>query len=377
MLRKLYNEEHELFRQSVRQFFETEVAPFHDGWEVQGHVDRQVWNKAGAMGILCTTAPEAYGGAGVDFRYSCIIAEEQVRVHASGIGFGLHSEIICPYIDHYGTEEQKQKYLPKLISGEMIGALAMTEPGTGSDVQAIKSNAIRNGDHYVLNGSKTFITNGYLSDLVIVAAKTDPKQGASGVSLLIVETAWEGFSKNKPLKKIGMKAQDTCELFFDNVKVPAENLLGAEGAGFYYMMQELPQERLIIAVVAVAACEQAIADTLKYTRERQAFGKDIFAFQNTRFKLAELWAETQMARAFVDRCVEMLVDGQLDVPTAAAAKLVTTELQCKVVDECLQFFGGYGYIWDFPIARAYADSRVQKIYGGTNEIMKELISRAL
>jgi acyl-CoA dehydrogenase len=375
--RHIFTEEHKLFRESVAQFMEREVRPHADRWEDQGHVDRELWNKAGEQGFLCVTMPPEYGGAGCDFTYSAILIEEQAKVYASGPGFSLHTDIVAPYILHYGSEAQKQKYLPKMASGEMVTAIAMTEPGTGSDLQGVKTTAIREGDHYILNGSKTFITNGYLSDLVIVVAKTDASQGAQGISLFLVESGWEGFSKNKPLKKLGMKAQDTCELFFDNVKVPAENLLGQEGAGFFYLMQELPQERLLIAIVAIAAAEIAIADTVRYTRERKAFGKDIFAFQNTRFKLAEMQADTLAQRVFVDRCIELLVQGKLDVPTAAAIKLTASEVQCRVMDECLQLHGGYGYIWDYPIARAYADSRVQKIYGGTNEIMKELISRVL
>lgn len=375
--RNLFNEEHELFRQSVRAFFEKEVKPFHDAWEKQGYVDRSVWEKAGEQGFLCVTMPPEYGGVGVDFVYSSILLEEQSYAYASGIGFGLHTDIVAPYILHYGTTEQKEKYLPKMASGEMISAIAMTDPVAGSDLQGIKTNAIRQGDHYLLNGSKTFITNGYLSDLVIVAAKTDTKAGAAGISLFLVESNWEGFTKNKPLQKIGMKAQDTCELFFDNVKVPAANLLGQEGAGFIYLMQELPQERLVIAVLGAAAMEIGLQDTIRYTKERQAFGRPVFQFQNTRFSLADIYAKTCMVRAYVDRCIELLVQKKLTVEQAAAAKLVVSELQCEVLDECLQLHGGYGYIWDYPIARAYADSRVQKIYGGTNEIMKEIIGRML
>jgi len=375
--RTLYNEEHALFRDAFRKFCETEMLPHEARWEEQGMVDRELWTKAGQNGFLCCTMPEEYGGSGVDFKYSAILIEEQARVHASGPGFSLHSDIVAPYILHYGSEYLKKKYLPKLASGEMISAIAMTEPGTGSDLQAVKTTAIKNGDHYILNGSKTFITNGYLSDLVIVVAKTDPKQGAQGTSLFLVEANSPGFTKNKPLKKLGMKAQDTCELFFEDVKVPAENLLGQEGAGFYYLMQELPQERLLIGIVAVAACEFMLQETIQYTKDRHAFGKPINAFQNTRFKLAEMAAQIEMARVYTDKCIELLCEGKLDVQSAAANKLLTSELQCKVADECLQLHGGYGFIWDFPIARAYADSRVQRIYGGTNEIMKELIGRML
>jgi acyl-CoA dehydrogenase len=289
----------------------------------------------------------------------------------------LHTDIVAPYILHYGTEAQKQKFLPKMATGEWIGAIAMTEPGTGSDLQGIKTTAIKKGDKYILNGVKTFITNGWHSDVVIVVAKTDPSQGAAGISLLLVENGMKGFTKGKKLQKIGMKAQDTCELFFDNVEVPTENLLGQEGAGFIYLMQELPQERLLIAVVGTEAMATCLKDTIAYTKERHAFGKPIFNFQNTRFKLAEIHSKVQMARVFTDRCIELLCQNKLSVDDAAACKLLISDMQCQVIDELLQLHGGYGYIWDYKIARAYADSRVQKIYGGTNEIMKELISRNL
>ncbi len=375
--RTLFTEEHDLFRQSAKQFFEKEVAPYHDEWEKDGHVPRELWKKAGNLGFLCVTMPEEYGGAGLDFKYSTILMEEQTKVYASGPGFSLHTDIVAPYILHYGTEEQKKKYLPKMASGEWIGAIAMTEPGTGSDLQGVKTNAIKQGDKYILNGVKTFITNGWHADIVIVVAKTDPKQGAAGTSLIIVENGMKGFTKGKKLQKIGMKAQDTCELFFDNVEVPAENLLGFEGAGFMYLMQELPQERLLIAVVGTEAMATCLKDTIQYTKDRQAFGKPIFNFQNTRFKLAEIHSKVQMARVYTDRCIELLCEKKLTVDDAAACKLLISDMQCAVIDELLQLHGGYGYIWDYKIARAYADSRVQKIYGGTNEIMKELISRNL
>lgn len=375
--RNIFSEEHELFRGSARQFFEKEVAPYHDEWEKAGHVPRELWQRAGELGFLCVTMPEEYGGAGLDFKYSAILMEEQTKVYASGVGFALHTDIVAPYILHYGSEAQKKKYLPKMATGDYISAIAMTEPGTGSDLQGIKTTAIKQGDKYILNGVKTFITNGYLCDIVIVVAKTDPSQGAAGISLLIVENGMKGFTKGKKLQKIGMKAQDTCELFFDNVEVPAENLLGYEGAGFMYLMQELPQERLLISVVGAEAMATCLKDTIHYTKERQAFGRPIFNFQNTRFKLAEIQAKVQMARVFTDRCIELLCEKKLSLEDAAAAKLMISEMQCQVIDELLQLHGGYGYIWDYKIARAYADSRVQKIYGGTNEIMKELISRTL
>ena len=375
--RYIFNEDHDLFRDMVKKFMETEIAPYHDEWEKQGHISREAWLKAGEMGLLCVTMPEEYGGSGVDFGFSTTIMEEQAKVYASGPGFSLHTDICAPYILHYGSDEMKQKYLPKMASGEMISAIAMTEPGTGSDLQGVRTTAVKDGDHYVLNGSKTFITNGYMSDIVIIVAKTDLEAGAQGTSLFLVETDSEGFKKNPPLQKIGMKAQDTCELFMDDVKVPAENLIGQEGMGFMYLMQELAQERLLIAIVAIAAAEQVLKDTIRYTKEREAFGRQIFKFQNTRFKLAEYQSRVEMARAYLDRCLELHMKGDLDVPSAASCKLVCSDLQCELIDECLQLHGGYGYIWDYPVARAFADGRVQKIYGGTNEIMKELISRDL
>ncbi len=375
--RNVFTADHELFRDSVRKFLQTEAAPFHPQWEKDGQVDRELWRKAGAQGFLCPTLPEAYGGVGADFRYNAIIDEEVARAGLSGIGWGLHSDIAVPYIVNYGSDLLKEKYLPRCISGDIITAIAMTEPGTGSDLQSVKTHAVADGDDYIVNGSKTFITNGQLADLVIVVAKTDPEAGATGTSLILVEADTPGFNRGKNLEKIGMKAQDTSELFFQDVRVPKENLLGAEGQGFIYLMQELPQERLSVAVNAVAAAEAALQWTLDYVKERKAFGKPIAAFQNTQFKLAELDTEVTAARVFVDRCLELHCEGKLDVPTAAKAKLLTTDLQCKVMDECVQLHGGYGYMWEYPIARAWADARVQRIYAGTNEIMKLIIGRAL
>ncbi len=375
--RTLFDEDHDAFRDTVRRFMEQEVAPHHARWEQQAHVDRDVWTKAGAAGFLCASMPEEYGGVGVDKRFSVIVMEECARINATGLGWGLHSEIVAPYLLHYGSETLKQKYLPKMASGEMIGSIAMTEPAAGSDLQGVRTTAARDGDHYVVNGSKIFITNGYLCDLVIVVAKTDPAKGAKGTSLLVVDTSMAGFSKGKPLHKAGMKAQDTCELYFDNVRVPAENLLGEENNGFIYLMQELPWERLQIAVIAMASAEAALDWTIQYTNERKAFGQEIAKFQNTRFKLAELKTEIQIGRVFVDRCLELLLEEKLDPATASMAKYWCTDLQFKVMDECVQLHGGYGYMWDYPITRAWADARVQRIYGGTNEIMKELISRNL
>ena len=375
--RTLFNPDHEAFRDSVRRFIQREIVPFHAGWEDQGYVDREVWRKAGANGLLCLTMPEEYGGAGVDKLFSIVQIEELTQAGCSGIGFGLHSEIVAPYLLRYGTEEQKQRWLPRLASGEMIGAIAMSEPAAGSDLQGIKTTAIKQGDNYLLNGSKTFITNGWHADLVIVVAKTDPQAGAKGTSLLVVERGMAGFEKGKRLKKLGLKAQDTSELFFDNVKVPLDNLLGPENSGFISLMQELPWERLQIAIGAVASSQAAIDRTIDYVKERKAFGQPVASFQNTRFTLAELQTQVQVARVFVDQCIALLLKKELDTATASMAKYWTTDLQCKVIDECLQLHGGYGFMWEFPIARAFADSRVQRIYGGTNEIMKEVIARAM
>ena len=376
--RTLFTAEHDDFRKTVRRFFETEVVPHREAWDEQQHVDRAVWNKAGELGLLCATMPEQYGGLGVDRTYSTILMEEQSYAGDSGVGFALHSDIVAPYINNFGTHDQKAKYLPKLASGEMIGAIAMTEPGTGSDLQAVKSTAVLDGDDYVLNGSKIFITNGYLSDLVIVVAKTgNSGEGAKDISLLIVEASSPGFTKGKPLKKVGMKAQDTCELFFNDVRVPKANLLGQQGMGFIMLMKELAWERLIIAITSVAGAEAALKHTLEYTRSRKVFGKPVVSFQNTRFKLAEMKSELAIARVYVDRCLEMILAGKLGVEDAAIAKYWTSDLMNKVIDECVQLHGGYGYMLEYPVARAWIDARAQRIYGGTNEIMKELISRTL
>jgi len=379
--RTLFNADHEAFRDAFRRFVDQEVAPFHAAWEEQGFVDRALWHKAGANGYLCPTMPEAYGGAGADKLYSVVQMEELARGGFTGVGFGLHSEIVAPYILHYGTEEQKLRWLPRLASGELVGAIAMTEPAAGSDLQGIRSTALRQGDgSYLLNGSKTFITNGWHADLVIVVAKTNPAAGAKGTSLLVVERGMQGFAKGQRLKKLGLKAQDTSELFFDNVRLPAENLLGdaaMENRGFVCLMEQLPWERLQIAVTAVAAAQAAIDWTVQYVKDRRVFGQAVAAYQNTRYKLAELQTEVQVARVFVDKCLELILEDQLDTATASMAKYWTSDLQCKVMDECVQLHGGYGFMWDYPITRAYADARVQRIYGGTNEIMKEVITRAM
>jgi len=375
--RTIYEQEHEMFRDSVRKFLEEEAAPYHEQWEEDGQVDRSVWLKAGELGMISPTVPEEFGGVGVDFRYNAIVDEEVSRLGLTGLGFALHSDIAVPYIIHYGSDEQKRKYLPKLVSGEMVSAIAMTEPGTGSDLQGVKTTAIKDGNDYILNGSKTFITNGQLADIVIVVAKTSPELGGKGTSLILLENGVAGFSKGKNLKKVGMKAQDTSELFFDNVRIPQTCLLGEENKGFIYLMQDLPQERLSVAITGIAAAESILQQTIDYTKERKAFGKPISTLQNTQFKLAEMDTELTAARVFVDRCLELHIEGKLDAVTASKAKLLCSDLQCKVMDECVQLHGGYGYMWEYPVARAWADSRVQRIYAGTNEIMKLIIGRSL
>lgn len=375
--RPVFEAEHELFRDNVRKFLQAEAAPYHHDWEKAGQVDKELWRKAGEQGFLAPQMPEEYGGFGVDFRYNAIVVEEISRQFLSGIGWSLHSDIAVPYILNYGNEEQKQKYIPGCVSGDIVTAIAMTEPGTGSDLQSVATTATLDGEEYVLNGSKTFITNGQHADLVIVVAKTDTAAGAKGISLFLVEGGTPGFERGRNLEKLGMKAQDTSELFFRNCRIPKGNLLGKEGMGFAYLMHELAQERLSVALGAVAVSEAILEETVRYVQERKAFGKPILAFQNTQFTLAELDAEITASRAFVDRCLELHLDKKLDAVMAAKAKLVTTELQGKVCDKCLQLHGGYGFMWEFPVARAYADARVQRIYAGTNEIMKLIIGRAL
>ncbi len=379
--RTLFNADHEAFRDSFRRFMEKEIAPFHAAWEEQGYVDREVWRKAGENGFLCMTLPEAFGGAGADRLYSVVQMEELARGGFSGIGYGLHSEIVAPYIAHYGTDDQKVRYLPALASGEMVGAIAMSEPAAGSDLQGVRTTALKQADgSYLINGSKTFITNGWHADLVVVVAKTDPAAGAKGTSLFLVERGMPGFEKGQRLKKLGLKAQDTSELFFNNVRVGPEQLLGGttmEGRGFICLMEQLPWERLQIAIGAVGAAQAAIDWTVDYVKSRQVFGQAVAAYQNTRYKLAELQTEVQVARVFVDKCCELVLQDRLDTATASMAKYWCSDLQCKVMDECVQLFGGYGYMWEYPITRAYADARVQRIYGGTNEIMKEVISRGM
>ena len=376
--RTLFNSDHEAFRTTARRFFEQELAPHYERWTEQQHIDRKLWNKAGELGLLCATMPEEYGGSGVDRLYSVVLMEEQARVGDSASGFALHSDIVANYINNFGNETQKKAWLPKMATGEVVGAIAMTEPGTGSDLQAIRTTAIADGDDYIVNGSKIFITNGYLCDMAVVAVRTgNSEKGAQNVSLMIIEASRPGFSKGKPLKKVGMHGQDTAELFFDNVRVPKSNLLGMEGMGFIMLMKELAWERMMIAAICIAAAEGALATTVEYVKQRKAFGKPVSAFQNTRFKLAEMRSEIQIGRVFVDRCLEQVLQNKLSIEAACAAKYWVSDLVSKVVDECVQLHGGYGYMLEYPIARAYIDTRANRIYGGTNEIMKELISRSI
>ena len=375
--RTLFTAEHDVFRDNVNRFMNEVVIPKDDKWQEQGYVDKEVWRIAGKLGLLCVGIPQEYGGVAADKAYSMILIEEQAKANISSLGFGVHSDISAPYLVNYGSQSLKEKYLPKMVSGDMIAAIAMTEPSTGSDLQSIKTTAKREGSSYIINGSKTFITNGWNCDLVIVVAKTDVSKRAKGTSLFVVDTSMEGFTKEKRLKKLGLKGQDTAELFFDNVEVPKENMLGYENDGFIYLMKELPWERLQIAIGAVAKSKAALDWTIKYVQDRKVFGKHVGEFQTTRFRLAELASEIQIAQVFIDRCMELILSDQLDVATASMAKYWSTDLECKVVDECLQLHGGYGYMWEYPISRAYVDARIQKIYGGTNEIMKELISRSI
>jgi acyl-CoA dehydrogenase len=378
--RTIFTEEHDLFRQAAREFIAKEITPNNHDWENQKMVSRESWLKLGENGFLGLQAPENLGGMNIsDFRFNAILIEELGLSGCSGpaIGYPLHSDIVMPYILHYGNQEAQEKYIPKMVSGEYIGAIAMTEPGAGSDLQGMGTSAIDHGDYYLVNGSKTFITNGYLSDVVVVAVKTDPSKGAKGISLVVMDNSMKGYTKGFPFEKVGLHAQDTCELFFEDVQVPKSNLLGKEGEGFKYLMQELAQERLVVALAAIALGEYMLQVTLDYVKLRKAFKKALSEFQNTRFKLAEMTAQLEQGRIYCDQLVMLHIDGKVDPAMASAAKYNMTELQCKVADECVQLHGGYGYIWEYGIARAYADARVQRIYAGTNEIMKELIARKI
>ncbi|SNR59844.1 Acyl-CoA dehydrogenase [Blastococcus mobilis] len=374
----LYEASHVAFRAMVRDFLAKEVVPHHEAWAEAGIVDRSVWLKAGEQGLLGMDVPEEYGGGGVkDFRYNAILAAEVSRVGASGLGFGLHNDVVAPYLIDLCTDEQKARWLPGFVRGEIITAIAMTEPGAGSDLQGLQTTARRDGDDWVLNGSKTFITNGINADIVIVVARTDPQAGARGFSLLVVERGMPGFERGRNLAKIGLKAQDTAELFFDDVRVPSANLLGTEGHGFFHLMNNLPQERLSIAAVAVAASRLILDLTVDYCKSRTAFGRPIGKFQNTRFELAEMHTEVTIAETYLEKAILEHNAGRFTVEDAAMAKWWTTELQKRVVDRCLQLHGGYGYMLEYPVARAYLDSRIQTIYGGTTEIMKEIVGRSL
>jgi alkylation response protein AidB-like acyl-CoA dehydrogenase len=374
----LYEAEHEAFRAMVRDFLAKEVVPHHAAWEEAGIVDRSVWLKAGEQGLLGMDVPEQFGGGGVkDFRYNAVLGAEVTRVGASGLGFALHNDVVAPYLIDLATDEQKERWLPAFVRGELITAIAMSEPGAGSDLQGLQTSARRDGDEWVLNGSKTFITNGINADLVIVVARTDPDAGARGFSLLVVERGMPGFERGRNLDKIGLKAQDTAELFFDDVRVPAANLLGTEGHGFFHLMNNLPQERLSIAAVAVVASRRILDLTVGYCKERTAFGRPIGKFQNTRFELAEMHTEVSIAETYIEKAILEHNAGRFTVEDAAMAKWWTTELQKRVVDRCLQLHGGYGYMLEYPIAKAFLDSRIQTIYGGTTEIMKEIVGRSL
>ncbi|GFN78844.1 long-chain specific acyl-coa dehydrogenase, mitochondrial [Plakobranchus ocellatus] len=375
--RRIFSEDHDIFRQTVRRFFQEEIAPHQAQWEIDGQVSRECWEKAGEMGLLGVATPEEQGGLGGDFLMSSIVLDEQSYANCSGPGWALHSDIVMPYISHYGTPEQIQKFLPAMTEGKCIGAIAMTEPGAGSDLQGIRTNAKKDGDDYILNGSKVFITNGYMSDLVIVVALTNPaaKSAAHGISLFLVEEGMKGFIKGKKLKKMGLKAQDTAELFFEDVRLPKSALLGQENKGFFYLMNELPQERLLIGIMAMASCEFMFEETRKYVKERKAFGKTLSKLQVIQHKLAEMKTEIAVGRAFMDQCLEIHNTRGLDSSSASMAKYWASELQNTVADRCVQLHGGWGYMQEYPICRAYTDARVQPIYGGSNEIMKELIAR--
>ncbi len=375
--RDVYDEDHHLFRDSVRTFFEREAAPNRDRWSENGQVDRDFWHKLGAAGMLCPQMPEKWGGSAGDYRFNCVINEEQAYNRAGGAAIAVHSDIVAPYLLNYGSADIKNRFLRKMATGEAVGAIAMTEPGTGSDLQGIKTTAVRDGDSYLINGQKTFISNGQTCDFVVVVAKTNPEEGAKGTSLIIVEADRPGFQRGRNLDKIGQHSSDTSELFFDDVRVPADNLLGHENAGFMYLMQELPQERLSIGVIAMAGSQRAFDITRDYVNERKAFGRPIGKFQNTRFKMAEMATELAVGWAYLDQCIARLVRGELDAVGGAMSKLWCSELQGRIADQCLQLHGGYGYMKEYEISQHFTDSRVQRIYGGTSEIMKELIGRSL
>jgi alkylation response protein AidB-like acyl-CoA dehydrogenase len=375
--RTIFREEHHIFRESVRRFVDREIVPFHAQWEQDGIVPRELWLKAGAEGLLCCTVPEQYGGMGLDYLFDVVVFEELWRSGASGPGFLIHTDLVATYLLSFGTEDQKREWLPKMVSGETIGSLGMTEPHAGSDLKAIRTRAVRDGSDFVINGQKVFISNGQLCDFVVLATKTDGSAGAKGVTLFIVESNRPGFARGRNLEKIGMKAQDTSELFFENIRVPSTNMLGKEGKGFSLMMTKLAQERLAQAIRSATVTETVIDWTVDYTAERSVFGQKLANFQNTQFKLADLKAKAAVARVFTDKCISLFMEGKLDPVDAAMAKMFTSELHCEAVDECLQLFGGWGYMSEYPIARAYVDARVVKIAGGSIEIMKTIIARQM
>ncbi len=375
--RTVYGEEHEILRDSIARFLREEVLPHYAEWEEAGATPASIWRRAGEIGLLGTSIPEAYGGAGGDFRHDSIVLEELGRYGVAAPAWDMHSYIIAPFIIHFGTEEQKKAWLPKMASGEMISAIGLTEPGGGSDLKELRTRAVRDGDHYVINGAKTFITNGHIADYVLLATKTAPELGAKGITLFWLDLTSPGVRRGRNLKKIGNKAQDTAELFFEDVRVPAANIVGGENEGWKVLMHGLVRERLVVAVRSVVIAEAAVDQTVEYTKTRKAFGKAVFDFQNTQFELAEMAAEVEAARPFVDRCIELHAEDACNMDVAAKAKLWTTDLADRVLDRCLQLHGGYGYMWEFPIARAWADARVHRIYAGTNEVMKYIIARNL
>lgn len=375
--RDLFSSDHDAWRDTVRKFIEREIAPHHAQWEEDGIVPRELWRKAGAAGMLCCTVPEAYGGIGADYLYDVVVFEEMARSGYTGPGFMIHCDLVATYIASFGSEAQKDRWLPKMVTGEAIGSLGMTEPHAGSDLKAIRTKAVRDGDHFVISGQKVFISNGQLCDVIVLATKTDSSAGAKGVTLFLVDTSLPGFRRGKNLQKVGMKAQDTSELFFDEVRVPATAMLGEEGKGFELMMTKLAQERLAQAIRSATVAETVVGWTVEYTAQRKAFGKTIGDFQNTQFKLAELQTDAVVGRQFTDKCIQLFMKGELDAVDAAMAKMWLSNTHCKIVDECLQLFGGWGYMWEYPIARAYADARIVKIAGGSIEIMKHIIGRHL
>lgn len=375
--RTLFSRDHDAFRETVRKFIEKEIAPFHAQWEVDGTVPRELWLRAGEAGLLCCTVPEEYGGLGLDYLFDVVVFEEMARSGFTGPGFLIHCDLVATYVKSFGSEEQKRQWLPKMVSGEAIGSLGMTEPHAGSDLRNIRTRAVRDGDDYVINGQKVFISNGQLCDLVVLATKTDGSSGERGITLFLVDTSLPGFTRGKNLEKLGLKAQDTSELFFENLRVPASAMLGAEGEGFKLMMTKLAQERLAQAIRSATVAEHLIDMTVAYTADRKAFGKTIGDFQNTQFKLAELKTDSVIGRVFTDACIQQFMNGKLDAVDAAMAKMSLSNLHCRVADECLQLFGGWGYMWEYPISRAYADARIVKIAGGSIEIMKHIIGKAM